>query len=137
MSDVITKNEYNVLLAIWNAGHAIPAKEILDSIEDKSFKDKTIHSLLNALLEKGLIYVDGQKLSTKIYSRCFNAAISFEEYHAEQIKENGMYRREKATVLPGIVSALIDDDVSADTLDKLESLLQEKRRELNNETDGL
>lgn len=127
---MITNNEYNILLAIWNAGHPLTAKEIVDSIEDKSFKDRTIHSLLNAMLDAGLIYVDGQKLSTKIYSRCFNTKLSFEEFQAEQIKENAVYRREKSDVLPGILSALMEDDVSSDTLDKLESLLQEKRRQM-------
>ena len=49
---MITYNEYNILLAIWNAGHALTAKEILASMENKSFKDRTIHSILNAMLEK-------------------------------------------------------------------------------------
>lgn len=126
---MVTKNEYDILLALWNAEHALSAKEIVASIEDKSFKDKTIHSILNTMLEKELIYVDGQKLSSRIYSRCFRAKITFEEFHATQIKNNAIYRREKQVVLPGIVSALIDD-VDAYTLRKIESLLREKQKEL-------
>lgn len=135
---MITNNEYEILLALWKADHALSAKEILDMIENKTFKDRTIHSLLNAMLEKGLISVDGHKLSSRIYSRCFKANISFEDYHAGQIKDNSVYRQGKGRVLPGIVSALIDDDdVSAETLNKLEQLLEEKRKQLNHETDHL
>lgn len=134
---MITYNEYNILLAIWNAGHALTAKEILASMENKSFKDRTIHSILNAMLEKGLIYVDGQKLSSRIYSRCFNASISFAEYHADCIMDNEIYRREKAKVLPGLLSALVDDEVNPETLDYLEALLEEKKRKLRHGSDGL
>ena len=134
---MITYNEYNILLAIWNAGHALTAKEILASMENKSFKDRTIHSILNAMLEKGLIYVDGQKLSSRIYSRCFNASISFAEYHADCIMDNEIYRREKTKVLPGLLSALVDEDVSSETLDCLEALLAEKKRQLSYGSDDL
>ena len=134
---MVSNNEYNILLAIWNAGHALTAKEILMSMEDKSFKDRTIHSILNAMLEKELIYVDGQKLSSRIYSRCFNASVSFEEYHADCIMDNEIFRREKARVLPGLLSALVDKDVSPETLDRLEALLEDKRRQLYHESDSL
>ena len=134
---MVSNNEYNILLAIWNAGHALTAKEILMSMEDKSFKDRTIHSILNAMLEKELIYVDGQKLSSRIYSRCFNASVSFEEYHADCIMDNEIFRREKARVLPELLSALVDKDVSPETLDRLEALLEDKRRQLHHESDGL
>lgn len=134
---MVSNNEYNILLAIWNAGHALTAKEILMSMEDKSFKDRTIHSILNAMLEKDLIYVDGQKLSSRIYSRCFNASVSFEEYHADCIMDNEIFRREKARVLPELLSALVDKDVSPETLDRLEALLEDKRRQLHHESDSL
>lgn len=134
---MITYNEYNILLAIWNAGHALTAKEILASMENKSFKDRTIHSILNAMLEKGLIYVDGQKLSSRIYSRCFNASISFAEYHADCIMDNEIYRREKTKVLPGLLSALVAEDVNPETLDCLEALLAEKKRQLSHGSDDL
>lgn len=134
---MITYNEYNILLAIWNAGRALTAKEILASMENKSFKDRTIHSILNAMLEKGLIYVDGQKLSSRIYSRCFNASISFAEYHADCIMDNEIYRREKAKVLPGLLSALVNEDVNSETLDSLEALLEEKKRQLCHGSDDL
>lgn len=134
---MVSNNEYNILLAIWNAGHALTAKEILMSMEDKSFKDRTIHSILNAMLEKELIYVDGQKLSSRIYSRCFNASVSFEEYHADCIMDNEIFRREKARVLPELLSALVDKDVSPETLDRLEALLEDKRRQLRHESDSL
>lgn len=134
---MVSKNEYNVLLAIWNAGRPLTAAEIVSSVEDKSFKERTIHSLLNSLLDKGLIYVDGQKLSSRIYSRCFNTSISFEEYHSDLIKKSALYRKDKGDVLSGVFAALIDENVNADTLDRLDALLEERKKRLQDGSDLL
>lgn len=135
---MVTNNEYNILLAIWKAGRPLSAKEIVASIEDKTFKDRSVHSLLNAMLEKGLVYVDGQRLSSRIYSRLFNTSLSFEQFQSQQITSNPIYRSSKAKVLPGIFSALMDDeDISSDTLDQLEALLAERKKNLHHGSDGI
>lgn len=135
---MISNNEYNVLLTIWKAGQALSAQEIVENMEDKTFKDRTIHSILNAMLEKGLIYVDGQRLSSRIYCRLFNTNLSFEQFQSQQIMDSPVYRKDKAQVLPGILSALVEDaDIGADTLDQLEALLEERKKRLRDETDGI
>lgn len=138
VSAVISNNEYNILLTIWKAGHALSAQEIVENMEDKSFKDRTIHSILTAMLEKGLIFVDGQRLSSRIYCRLFNTSLSFEQFQSRQIMDSPVYRQDKAQVLPGILSALVEDeDVGPDTLDKLEALLKERKKRLRDEADGI
>ena len=135
---MISNNEYNVLLTIWKAGQALSAQEIVENMEDKTFKDRTIHSILNTMLEKGLIYVDGQRLSSRIYCRLFNTSLSFEQFQSQQIMDSPVYRKDKAQVLPGILSALVEDaDIGADTLDQLEALLEERKKRLRDETDGI
>ena len=135
---MISNNEYNVLLTIWKAGQALSAQEIVENMEDKTFKDRTIHSILNAMLEKGLIYVDGQRLSSRIYCRLFNTNLSFEQFQSQQIMDSPVYRKDKAQVLPGILSALVEDaDIGTDTLDQLEALLEERKKRLRGETDGI
>ena len=135
---MISNNEYNVLLTIWKAGQALSAQEIVENMEDKTFKDRTIHSILNTMLEKGLIYVDGQRLSSRIYCRLFNTSLSFEQFQSQQIMDSPVYRKDKAQVLPGILSALVEDaDIGADTLDQLEALLEERKKRLSDETDSI
>lgn len=128
---MISNNEYNVLLTIWKAGCALSAQEIVENMEDKTFKDRTIHSILNAMLEKGLIYVDGQRLSSRIYCRLFNTSLNFEQFQSQQISESPVYQENKSRVLPGIFSALVkDDDISAETLNELEALIEERKKRL-------
>lgn len=130
-------NEYSVLMAIWDAGRPLTAKEIVAAIPDKGFKDSAIHFILNGMLDKGLVYVDGTKLSSRIYSRCFNASVSFDEYHSNEIKTSAVYKKNRGLVLTGIVSRLMDDNIEADTLEKLEELIEEKKKRLNNDGDGI
>lgn len=130
-------NEYSVLMAIWDAGRPLTAKEIVAAIPDKGFKDSAIHFILNGMLDKGLVYVDGTKLSSRIYSRCFNASVSFDEYHSNEIKTSAVYKKNRGLVLTGIVSRFMDDNIEADTLEKLEELIEEKKKRLNNDGDGI
>lgn len=130
-------NEYSVLMAIWDAGRPLTAKEIVAAIPDKGFKDSAIHFILNGMLDKGLVYVDGTKLSSRIYSRCFNASVSFDEYHSNEIKTSAIYKKNSGLVLTGIVSRLMDDNIEADTLEKLEKLIEEKKKRLYDDGDDI
>lgn len=135
---MLTNSEYCVLMAIWEAEGPITSKEILERCEDKNFSKSTIHAVLNSLLEKKLIYVDGQKLSSRIYSRCFKASLSFEEYHSQQIKASSFYREKGKNILPNIISALFDgEQVNSETISNIEALLEQKKREIVDETDIL
>mgnify|MGYP002899803904 CR=1 FL=1 len=130
---MVTANEYSILATLWKADRALTSGEILEQMENQPFKDRTIHSLLSSMLKKGLIYVDGQKLSSSIYSRCFRPKISFAEYFSQEITSASVYKKEAKTLLPGIVSRLVQDsDIGQDTIEELERLLEEKRSQLNN-----
>jgi len=135
----VSNNEYKVLSAIWAAGRPLTAAEIVERLrDDKAFRDRTIHSILTVMLDKGVIYVDGQKRSTRTYSRCFNTRLGFEEYHSAQIMQNATYRKNKGNILTGIFSALIDDaDIQPDALEELEKLIEEKKRSLEHEADDI
>ena len=135
---MVTNNEYQVLSAIWTAGHALTAKEILSYIEVKGFKERTVHSIITAMIEKNILFVDGQKRSNRTYSRCFNTDIKFEDYQSTQIKQDAIYSKSKNDMLPGIFSALInDDDLNSDTLSKLEEMLKKKQRGDDNGIDHI
>lgn len=135
----MTNKEYEILCVIWSEGRALSAADILDNINDKTWKDSTIHSLLNKMLKNGLVFVDGvERTSQNSYSRLFNTKLNMEDYMSTHIKENPSYKKDKSVKLTGILSALIDDkDINSDTLAKLEALISEKRKELIHESDDL
>lgn len=135
---MVTANEYSILATLWKADDALTSREILEQMEGQPFKDRTIHSLLSSMLKKDLIYVDGQKLSSSIYSRCFRAKISFAEYFAGEITSAAVYKGQTAALLPCIVSRLVQDsDIGQDTIEELEQLLEEKKKQLASSRAGL
>lgn len=130
---MVTANEYSILATLWKVDHALTSREILEQMEGQPFKDRTIHSLLSSMLKKDLIYVDGQKLSSSIYSRCFRPKISFEEYFAGEISSAAVYKKKPAALLPCIVSRLVQSsDIGPDTIEELERLLEEEKKQLKN-----
>lgn len=109
------------------------AAEILDLLPDKSWKDSTIHTHINGLLDKGVIHVTGIEKAGKTYARQFSASISPDEYLAAQLKQSPVYATDKNKKIKGILASLVgDDDISLDTLSRLEDLISERKKELDN-----
>jgi len=127
----LTKNELEIMSLMWAQGRSLSRSEIINLSPGRSWKASSIHILLNQLLEKNAIVVDGYVKTGKNYGRTYSAAITPEEYQIMQIKQSTDFLQSKSSAITNIVSALIkDEDVDDETLDKLETILQERRRNL-------
>lgn len=125
---VLTKSELELMNIIWRADRPVSRNDILALAENKTWKDSSIHILLNGLLKKEAIREDGFIKCGKTYGRLFSANISREEYYAEEVFAAG--GRES---VPALLSALISrEDMDIDLVDELEAILEEKRKEINN-----
>lgn len=69
-----------MMTVLWGSDTALTASEILKASTDKTWKDKSLHILINSLLKKNLIVVDGFKKMEKVYARSFKPAISQTNY---------------------------------------------------------
>ena len=76
----LTKKELEMMTVLWGSDTALTASEILKASTDKTWKDKSLHILINSLLKKNLIVVDGFKKMEKVYARSFKPAISQTDY---------------------------------------------------------
>lgn len=127
----LTKNEQEIMNLLWKEGRPLSRTEIINLSIAPSWKPSSIHILLNQLLEKEAIVVDGFVKTGKNYGRTFSAAFSEEEYHVMQFQRSGCYQQSKGTSFVNFVSTLIqDEDIDNETLTRLENLIEEKRREL-------
>ena len=105
--------------------------EINDLAKNKSWKDTSIHLILNGMLKKKVVRVEGMVLTGRTYSRIFKATLSPEEYSLMQVKQNTAFAEDKVIAITNIFAALLNDnEVNADTIDKIEQLLDKKRAEL-------
>ena len=116
---------------MWTRPDGLTATEINELAKSKSWKDASIHLILNDMLEKGAVKVDGMVLTGRTYSRVFKAMLSPEEYSLMQVKQNTAFAEDKVIAITNIFAALLNDnEVNADTIDKIEQLLDKKRAEL-------
>ncbi len=124
----LTKNEQEVMELMWTQGRALSRSEIIELSTERSWKKSSIHILLNSLLEKGAIKVDGFVKTGKNYGRTYSATVTQEEYQIMQFKQGSNYIKSKSSAIASLVSTLVEDeDIDNETLDRLEAILQERR----------
>lgn len=124
----LTKSELEVMNVIWNAGRPLSRNEIISLSEHKTWKDSSIHILLNGLLAKEAIKEGGFVRSGKVWGRLYAANISCEDYYAAEV-----FAGSSKEVLPLLFSALIkNDEVNLELIADLEDMLEKRRQELEN-----
>lgn len=124
----LTKNEQEVMELMWTLDRALSRSEIIELSTERSWKKSSIHILLNSLLEKGAIKVEGFVKTGKNYGRTYSAAVTPEEYQIMQFKQGANYIKSKSSAIAGLVSALVqDEDIDSETLDRLEDILKARK----------
>lgn len=122
----LTKSELELMEVLWRAGRPLSGNEIIENAKKKSWKNASIHVLLNGLLSKQAIEQIGLVKSGKGYARTFGPTITSTDYYSEFFSESAQH-----TSVPLIVSALFQrNPISLKDLEALEQLLEQKRKEL-------
>lgn len=120
----LTKSEMEIMDVLWCDGGALSRADFLERSAEKSWKDSSVHILLNGLLNKGAIREAGFVRHNKTYGRTFLPTMTREEYFAATIFSH----RYKPDIL-GLVKALLDrPEVTAETLAALEKQIEEKKK---------
>lgn len=126
----LSKNEYDIVSLLWKEGRALSRTEIIDLSTEKQWKPSSIHILLNSLLNKGAIVVEGFTQTKKNFGRTYAAAVTPEEYAAMQFTKSIPQEGENKDNIPKMFSALLNmDGVDQNMLDKLQRILDEKKAE--------
>ena len=107
----LTKSEQQIMEIFWQADHPMAQTEVIHTCEDRKWKERSIFSMLNSLMAKGVLREVGFVRSGKTYARTFEPAISHAEDLALQrveitpaiqkalraaVRENGPQAREAA-----------------------------------------
>lgn len=81
----LTNSEKEVLEVLWEADQPLAAREIVNYCVKKTWKPSYIHLMINSLLEKGMIRVEGEKRSVKNYARTYKPTMTEEEWYAREL----------------------------------------------------
>ena len=116
---------------LWDAGEPLSRPEILEKLSDNDWNPNSIHMVLNNLIKKEMVFIDGIVPCGQNYGRAYSALRSREEYAAE-LALSAMPDMPPEECLPGIIGALVKNaPPDAKTLDLLEGLLAQRRKELS------
>lgn len=83
----LTKSEQQIMEIFWQADHPMAQTEVIKTCEDRKWKERSIFSMLNSLMTKGVLQEVGFVRSGKTYARTFEPAMSHAEYLAAVIAE--------------------------------------------------
>jgi predicted transcriptional regulator len=119
----LTKSEMEIMDVLWESEVPLSRSDLLDRSEEKTWKDSSVHILLNGLLAKGAICEAGMVKRSKTYGRTFAPTMTREEYFATTIFSH----RRKPEVI-GLFTALLNrEDITNDILAKIEELIAERK----------
>lgn len=119
---VLTKSELEIMDVLWEADGPLSRSDLLEYSVDKSWKDSSVHILLNGLLQKNAIREAGLVKRSKTYGRTFEPTLTREEYFAGTV----FCHRYKPDLV-GLVQAIINrSDVTAEDLTRISGMVAAK-----------
>ena len=122
----LTKSEMQIMDVLWASDIPLSRSDLLERSEEKTWKDSSIHILLNGLLTKGAIQEAGFVKRSKTYGRTFVPTLTREEYFATTI-----FCHTHKPVFVGLMEALLRrQDITKEDMVQVEALVQKKKNEL-------
>lgn len=123
----LTENEVEVMRILWNAKEPLTKTEITNLCHSGLWSKGSTHSIINNLMKKNVLKVDGIKPTTKNFARTFKPIISLDEYLLNDIKNS--YELKNAKYAKFLFAALLDVNKEDESLiEELEKMLDERKR---------
>ena len=118
----LTRSEMEIMDVFWAAQTPLSRSDLLERSEEKSWKDSSVHILLNGMLSKGVISEAGFVKRSKTYGRTFVPTLTREEYFAALVYS---YRHKPRIV--ELVKALLDrEDITPEEMEHIKALVRKK-----------
>lgn len=120
----LTKSEREIMDVLWEAGEPLSRGDFLERNSAKSWKDSSVHILLNSLLRKGAIREAGLVKRNKTFGRTFLPTMSREAFYIDSLFS---YRYQPDISL--LMQELLNrPEVNEAVLQQFQSMLKEKAK---------
>ncbi len=118
----LTRSEMEIMDVLWEAGQPLSRSDLLERSAEKSWKDSSVHILLNGMLQKNVIREAGFVKRSKTYGRTFVPTMTREEYFAATVFSH----RHKPQIV-GLIDALLRrEDITKEELEQIKTLVNNK-----------
>ena len=123
----LTKSELEIMDVLWNAREPLSRADLLEHSEEKSWKDSSVHILINGLLAKNAIREAGFVKRSKTYGRVFAPNLTREEYFATTV-----FSHRYKPQITGLIQALLRrPEVDEDCLNVLLETVTEMKSQIS------
>jgi predicted transcriptional regulator len=120
----LTKSEMEIMDVLWASDKPLSRSDLLERSEEKTWKDSSVHILLNGLLQKKAIQEAGMVKRSKTYGRTFEPTMTREQYFAMTIFSH----RHKPEIV-GLFEALLQrEDITREQMQEIATLVAEKNK---------
>ena len=119
----LSKKEDEIMQVMWTENRPMSGADIKAVSVDKSWHTSSLYIMLNSLVKKGAIELDGFVQSQTNYSRTFRYALSKSEYSFMQIKKM-LEDSDLSTVC--LLEGLLDGEENKAVVFELKEMLNRK-----------
>ena len=118
----LTKSEMQIMDVLWEASAPLSRSDLLERSEGKTWKDSSVHILLNGMLQKGIIREAGFIKRGKTYGRLFLPTMTREEYFAATV-----FSHRHQPKIVALIRALLDrEDITDEEMAQIKAIVKEK-----------
>lgn len=127
---LLSETELDIMQLLWKEPNGLSRPEILSRLEGKDWNPNSIHQVLNSMMKKGVLQVDGITRCGKVYGRTYTPTMTQQEFLARRTQEITPSLSSRERIL-GVVAALADQEgLDEETILELERMLNERKKEL-------
>ena len=119
MKNPLSPNEFKIMQLLWKEKRPLSRPEIIELIPDRDWNPNSIHLILNNMIEKGVICVDGMTRCGRGYGRTYAATLNNLEYAVSILKDATPELNPDERIL-GILPILLEE-VSPETRQALKA----------------
>ena len=119
----LTRSEMEIMDVMWETHAPLSRSDLLAHSQEKTWKDSSVHILLNGLLQKGAIKEVGFVKRSKTYGRTFAPTLTREEYFATTIFSH----RHQPRIVELFEALLRREDITPEQLDEIEKLVAKRK----------
>ena len=118
----LTRSEMEIMDVLWEAGEPLSRSDLLTHSGEKTWKDSSVHILLNSMLQKNLIREAGFVKRGKTYGRTFLPTMTREEYFAATV-----FSHRHQPKIVALIRALLDrEDITDEEMAQIKAIVKEK-----------
>ncbi len=121
----LTRSEMEIMDVFWAAQEPLSRSDLLSRSEEKSWKDSSVHILLNGMLQKGVIREAGFVKRSKTYGRTFEPTLTREEYYARVVFSH----RHKPKIVDLMEALLRREDITPEELGKIQEIVNNQKEQ--------